>query len=621
MFATILVDGYKVFVEGKLERLPDNVVVLDAAIKLCQCEIVLRKNIGKPGVDPAVSESSFFNSLKMFPSLANLSSSNTATTVASSNTKADEPIVVPAVTTPSSSSLPAATLPSLTSASTFAVPSVAPSTATSNFNSSYSRPRGRPPGSKNSLSKSLDWTQSKISPASIAAAMLGIYSNPSVPSMYSNPAQVSALLEECYKLQASISPTSRLSALDNVNASSSIFPLPPKSFSSTATSKFSKYENAKSSVPSSSTSVAPNPTSTVISVGSGQLTITPSSYTSSSKASKNSLNSDGVDFDIESVIPKSELLTNKMFSEMAGGVNKRKTSMHPPIGSNMAIPKDLPKSLTITPTPAGYSAGYSGKPIASNVPHVTLHPEQKKQKKAHKRSTTVPTNFGRVPTNFPSTKTSGQYGDLSGYQQLLSMNNMMSMMSRNLVPNTMHKTETTATPYHQSSNSKPKTQSSSNKKVQRSSFPMRPKNIITDAQMLAMASSSSRNFQPTATAYRGGNQSTNKNQQAAHRNDASPLKFGTTPMTAHSPNKSPVLPPPIARQPSPAMHPVRYCILTSIEFAFVDLKNLTEIEIEFFLIFSAAPKRRYNRNLLSSVKNRFNRSLRNKNKNRIEISP
>lgn len=80
MFASILVDGYKVFVEGKLEKLPDNVVILDAAVKLCQCEIVLRKNNGKPGVEPVV-ESSFLNSLKMFPSLAHLSSGNSSNSV------------------------------------------------------------------------------------------------------------------------------------------------------------------------------------------------------------------------------------------------------------------------------------------------------------------------------------------------------------------------------------------------------------------------------------------------------------------------------------------------------------------------------------------------------------
>src|SRR5262249_23495613 len=66
-FALLLADGYKVFVEGKLERIPDGHIVIDAAIKLCQCEIVLRKNNGKPGAE-ATGETSFMNSLKMFPS-------------------------------------------------------------------------------------------------------------------------------------------------------------------------------------------------------------------------------------------------------------------------------------------------------------------------------------------------------------------------------------------------------------------------------------------------------------------------------------------------------------------------------------------------------------------------
>lgn len=558
MFASLLVDGYKVYVEGKLERLPDNVVVLDAAIKLCQCEIVLRKNNGKPGVEP-VSESAFLNSLKMFPSLANLSNlssgniaNNPTTNV--TVTKADE--VTSTTTTTTTTTATGATTAtftstsaSLTSTSVFAVPSVtASAVSTLNLHSSSSRPRGRPPGSKNSLSKSLDWNQPKMNPATMAA-MLGIYSNPSMQSQYSNPAQVSALLEEFYKLQASISPTSILSPLENVNVSSAMFtpPPPPKSFNSTATSKFPKY-NMKGSIPTS-TAVAPNPTSTVISVGSGQLTITPSSYTSS-KGSKNTrpnqnpLICDGVDFDIESVIPKSELLTNKMFTEMSS-TTKIKSSMQPPSASNMTIPKDLPKSLTITPAPAGY-AGYTGKPTTSN-PHVTVHPEHKKQKKSHKRSTTAP---GRIP-NFTQ-KPTGLYGDvLTEYQQLLL--SQMNMMSRNMVPNPMYKPT-----QFQPTSSKPKTQSF-NKKEQKSAkalpFPMGAKNMLSDAKLPTMSNTSSRNFQPTT--FRG-NQPTSKNQQA-HLVDSPSLKFGTTPMTAHSPNKSPVLPPPIARQPSPAMHQARYC--------------------------------------------------------------
>lgn len=549
MFASLLVDGYKVYVEGKLERLPDNVVVLDAAIKLCQCEIVLRKNSGKPGVESA-SESSFLNSLKMFPSLANLSSSNaaanTAANTAATVTKAEEPTTVATITTATTTSTSA----TLTSTSVFAVPSVSASAAAALSLHSSSRPRGRPPGSKNSLSKSLDWNQPKMNPAAMAA-MLGIYSNPAVQSQYSNPAQVSALLEEYYKLQAGISTNSLLSALDNVNVSTSIFtpPPPPKTFNSTATNKFAKY-NAKGATPTS-TAAASNPTSTVISVGSGQLTITPSSY-ASSKVSKhpkaNPLLCDGADFDVESVIPKSELLTNKMFSEMSG-TNKIKSSMKPPIGSNMTIPKDLPKSLTITPAPAGYSGGYTGKPIASN-PHVTVHPEARKQKKSHKRSATVP--YANLP-NFGA-KPQGLYGDvLTEYQQMIL--SQMNMMSRNMVPNPMYKPT-----QFQPTSSKPKTQTSG-KKEQKSAksmpFPMGPKSMLSDAQLPTMSKNSTRNFQPTT--FRG-NQPTIKNQQAARLGESSSMKFSTTPMTAHSPNKSPVLPPPIARQPSPAMHPARYIL-------------------------------------------------------------
>jgi len=223
-----------------------------------------------------------------------------------------------------------------------------------------------------------------------------------MPAQCTNPEQVKALLQEYYKLHAGLSSASILNALGSVNTSSTLFSSPPKSTGSFTANKFSKYD-MKHSSSSSSTGGVTNPivpSSTVISVGSGQLTITPSSY-SAPKASKSSharhgetssMNvCDGVDFDIESFIPKSELLTNKIFSDMSGST-KVKSSMQTPISSNMAaIPKDLPKSLTITPAPAGYSQ----KPLASNIPHITLQPESKKKNKSHKRSSTVP--YARVP--------------------------------------------------------------------------------------------------------------------------------------------------------------------------------------------------------------------------------
>jgi len=226
------------------------------------------------------------------------------------------------------------------------------------------------------------------------------------------------------------------------------------------------------------------------------------------------------------------------------GANKLKSSMQPPnLISSMTIPKDLPKSLTITPAPAGYS----GKPIPTNAPHVTLQPEIKKKNKSHKRSATLP--YARIP-NFGAKPL---YGDvLSNYQQLLL--SQMNIMSRNMPPNPLPKQNPV-----QSTSSKPKSQSS-NKKEQKSvkqqalPFPMGAKSMLSDVQITAMSNSSSRPYQPTT--YRP-NPSGNKAQQS-HLSDSSPHKFGTTPMTAHSPNKSPVLPPPIARQPSPAMHQVGY---------------------------------------------------------------
>jgi len=75
--------------------------------------------------------------------------------------------------------------------------------------------------------------------------------------------------------------------------------------------------------------------------------------------------------------------------------------------------------------------------------------------------------------------------------------------------------------------------------------------MYSDAQLASLSASSSRPY--LQSAFRS-NPSSSKTQPA-HLIDKSPHKFGTTPMTAHSPNKSPVLPPPpIPRQQSPSMH-------------------------------------------------------------------
>lgn len=554
VFASILIDGYKVYVEGKLEKLPDNFVVIDAAIKLCQCEIVLRKNNDKPGAEPS-TESSFQNSLKMFPSLMQLSSGGSSSVPAAKPPRDDvQTLAVPATTTTTTSSSTStpifavpSSLPLTTTSSTVPSTSSSSSFASSNHNNTASNRRGRRPGTKNPLSKSLDWNQPKMTPTAIAA-MLGIYSNPALsPTQYTSPAQVTALLEEYCKLRASVAPTSLLSSMESIAAaSSSALYTAAKSFNSatSVSSKLPKFDSKKSM--SSAASVLSN--QTVISVGSGQLTITPSSYESSkmSKISRSNettvINCDSdADFDIESVIPKSELLTKKRYSDMPG-MNKLKSAMEPPLsGSKMAIPKDLPKSLTITPAPpVGFpSSTYNRKTMANNLPHVTLHAEPKKPKKSHKRSATVP---GRL-TDF-SAGSQGLYGDV--YQQLLNqqLNLMnMNMMPQNLVPNPLHKGASVQ-------NKQTKTQSLNSRKEMKSTknlpFPLPS---LPDIQLSALPGNS-RNFQPSPS-FRA-NQPSNRNQ-AAHQID--PLKFTATPMTAHSPKKSSVLPPPIARQPE--MHQAR----------------------------------------------------------------
>lgn len=408
LFFTLLVDTYKVYLEGKVTKLPDNHNLFDYAMKLCQHEIIARKNLVKNGgglPQPYVLPESLLAAqiVVLKPTLPPNPIPITTMTITPVsapvvNTVSNVPIpnVVPSkpislVTTPVN--VPTTITTTLTNMQTTAIPNAVGTHTTPYFSGAASRPRGRPPGSKNQGPSSSPnaaslFSTGRIDAASLSAIM-GIYNNPALmPSMaqYSDPAAVTALLNEYIKLTSLTGMNSMLSGglnptqpLPHFSAAAGISP--STTFQSATAAKLPQFDIknliSSATINKSSVSITPTPvasSSTVISMGSGQLTITPSTSVSKSAMVK--------DLQTKSTYSSS----SKMFSDMPGiSVTKvKQKSSIPPSTSVTMIPKDLPKSLTITPAPAGYTGKLA--PMNPYQTHqVTVQPE-KQPKPKQKRS-------------------------------------------------------------------------------------------------------------------------------------------------------------------------------------------------------------------------------------------
>lgn len=443
-----MVDTYKVYIQGKVAQLPENVSIMDLAVKLCQHEINSKNRLEKQGAkQQRLDESNTsLGSINNSKSMLNISagSANTST-------------IIPGI--PNTALIQNSTTPSTTSTST-----------TQTYIPGLSRPRGRPPGSKNvNSSYPVSERASATSLPNLTSlshgknllhgmdggaisAMMALYSNPSALmsslTQFTDPASLKAFLAEYLKLANLRGMSSLLAGLPMPAAK------PSTSKQSTSKSQSSKSQSPQTSVAinsnSSYSSAAPSlvassqsklpqldiqsffsssssvstmtksattfsggkPTATtIISVGSGELTITPStSHMPGAKTSSAYSQQHRPDATLLKKMQQQEWpskSTQKPHKRHSEGKESKKQKHHhrqeqtqQPIPTNLFadmpgisvtsvskpinLPLDLPKSLSITPSPVGYNAP---KPNQSSKPFVTMQaekamkpPKPKKQK-------------------------------------------------------------------------------------------------------------------------------------------------------------------------------------------------------------------------------------------------
>lgn len=424
-FSILLSDTYRVYLEGKLgsAKLPEQLNATDYAIRFCQHEIGLRKNLAKNGgalPAPAQPESflpahilrAIMNPV-VVPAVSTVSASVVSapvvvvTTVAQPMTASATVCNVAAVAVPLSVATSPVQIqaPAVSNSQVTVTMSVLNNTSerapsplvkvvpkipaplnqtTTTVNTppsthSTPRPRGRPPGSKNSTPSASSSSHANLMAhlpygqmdQATMAALYGIYNNPSLGSSIApqlNDPAILAFLTEYYKL------TGMSSLLPNTNPlhnpSTSTFSHSNQSNKSGSPSKLPMFD-INSLITSAAEKMIPTSPSTVVNIGSGQLTITPSAVSQSNPRPSGS----------GSGYKSSNQPSTSMFPDVPGF---SMTQVKPkPQKSNILIPKDLPKSLSITPAPpigqypSTTSSSSKYPPLPNNMQYAPLqmHPD------------------------------------------------------------------------------------------------------------------------------------------------------------------------------------------------------------------------------------------------------
>lgn len=419
----MLVDAYKVYIQGKIAQLPENISIMDLAVKLCQHEINsknrLEKQVVKHRLDECNTSTGSLNSSKNISNLSNLSA----------NTSFGLPLI-PQTSKPAT-----------------------PTSTNTSINSTYipglSRPRGRPPGSKNTnpgnsaaaaaanaaataalCAQSQSMSNSLANPmtglfhgldSNAISAAMALYSNPTLMAsltQFTDPDSLKTFIAEYYKWASMTGMSQLMTALPQPQSATV---KPPTSIAKPQTTGPSSFPMSSASMStmnvqpklpqldiqslfSSSTTVTPGTMSfsgtkttqsTVISVGSGELTITPSISQPSLKGNTFVQQKPGTSLlknmqqpsrpvkhhknkeskKQEPKLPTTNQSASLSFSDMPG---ISITSVNKP--SN--IPLDLPKSLSITPAQAGYNSKIGS---SSTQPFVTLQPKKPSKQKKNKQ--------------------------------------------------------------------------------------------------------------------------------------------------------------------------------------------------------------------------------------------
>ncbi|XP_055915859.1 calcineurin-binding protein cabin-1-like [Eupeodes corollae] len=406
LFIQLLVDVYKFYIQDKVVKMPENLNLVDLAIKLCLQEISVRKNQEKQALAGGAS-----------------GQQQPATIVTSGSGEIPPIGPKPAVTT--------ANVPPIIN-KTIQIPGIT------------SRARGRPVGSKNTppqvsvssfqQQQQQQQQQPTVSSASIQAAsnlinqtslasLMSIYTNPTMTnSMTTDQAAFQKLVAEYYALLGGPA-ASAASLLPNLAAPSMnpiLNPLaalqPPKtpttpnipeSSPPISTAKIPQFD-IKNLIASAASQVSKTATSshnqsTTINIGGGELTITPTSSkvmhpkeptTGSSKLST-SMPSTASSISVTKVPAHSPNIYVKPLSDM--------TSILPP-----KLP-ELPKSLSITPSTNMFPVE---KSRAQKIPNMSMIPELKipdkpqgKAKSSSKKKPVQQTPYSRPPSVPPSNPT------------------------------------------------------------------------------------------------------------------------------------------------------------------------------------------------------------------------
>lgn len=394
LFIQLLVDVYKFYIQDKVSKMPDNINLLDLAIKLCLQEISVRKNQEKqalagvtsgqqqPATSTGTEESSVIGQPKHLPTPVNMS------------TTVNKPIQIPGIT---------------------------------------SRSRGRPVGSKNTQLQVTTSTYQQNTPVSGASLqtvsnLINQSSLASIMSMYTNPAITSSLktdqaafqklVAEYYALlggpaasTASLLPNLAAPTMNPIpNPMATLQPLkspvpqniPEISQATTSSAKIPQFDiknliaSAASQV--SKTATSSHSQSTTINIGGGELTITPTT----SKVTQ---------------IKEPAIGPSKLSSSMPtnpSSISVTKVPAHSPniyvkplsdMTSKPLLPPtlpDLPKSLSITPSTSLYNVEKSRN---QKLPNMSMIPELKlpdkppgKAKSSSKKKIVQSTPYARPPS-------------------------------------------------------------------------------------------------------------------------------------------------------------------------------------------------------------------------------
>lgn len=515
VFSSNLVETYKAYIQGKVERLPETVNYVDLAVKLCLQEINIKKSMERGAKRLSMDDSSVSNTSITTPriniSLPGISSQYLTSNNSPSQTQVQRPIA--ATITPT-----AATITPIVPASNILTPTIP---------GIPSRPRGRPPGSKNLSYSNLVPPPNAASPIDAMAGifdnatlLMSLYSNPTFMQMlqqFTDPASLNHFLAEFIKLSkgnlAQLAGSSKMPSAPPVSTLPTAVkisqPKQPKTERSSSTtspsvsaeksslSKLSANTSLQIIPTSSQTSIKPTTvspsastssstavanafqsgTSTVISVGSGQLTITPT-LSLSSNTSVTLVPSNKQIIAPTNPKPKKSIEGKRKNTDSGNQLPPSKIYRDvPPIN----LPKDLPKSLSIIPTSSSMQSKIlpSSTPKLINSAQITKVSKPTKPKKepilpiSSAISTSQSLPFGGLAglsglsaKDLTNISLMNQYNDLMRPNNKNFLNNFEQYLNMNMSP-PLNKKAVQSTSTKQKSN--PQKQSASNVNVSTSS--------------------------------------------------------------------------------------------------------------------------------------------------------